>query len=125
MIKDRKQILDQADKLTGSDRAIEHGMWHLNAHYVASMWSAYLGYKVDAEEVGPMLILLKLARTRSLKPNPDNYVDMAGYAALAGELVLDPQDETVPEADTGPAAKLKKRKEPVTLKAVDNGGSDK
>ena len=35
-----------------------------------------------------MMILLKIARTKSRTAVKDHYVDMAGYAAIAGEIVL-------------------------------------
>ena len=33
-----------------------------------------------------MMVLLKVARTKTGAHNPDDYIDMTGYAAIAAEL---------------------------------------
>ena len=35
-----------------------------------------------------MMVLLKVARTKSNPKHKDHYVDMIGYSAIAGEIVL-------------------------------------
>jgi hypothetical protein len=49
------------------------------------MWSAYLGVDVTEVDVAAMMVLLKVSRSRS-SDHSDNWVDVCGYAAIAGEL---------------------------------------
>lgn len=47
-----------------------------------------------------MMILLKIARQQAqTKINPDNYIDVAGYSALAGEIATTyrPDEESMGE----------------------------
>jgi hypothetical protein len=43
-----------------------------------------------------MMTLLKVARTKIGSHNPDDYVDGAGYMAIAGEIADDNSDDTLP-----------------------------
>lgn len=56
-----------------------------NMRRTAALWSAYLGHRVSAHDVAVCLLLVKCSRAKA-GIDPDNYVDMAGYAAIAGEL---------------------------------------
>lgn len=86
------EILNTAANLVGGDRAKTHGDKYLNHTKIARLWNAYLinqlgaAINIDATDVAQMMILLKIARTQSGGThNPDNYVDAAGYAGVAGE----------------------------------------
>lgn len=73
---------------TVEDRADEHGA-ELKTHFahVAKLWSAYLVIGVTPADVAAMLQLLKMSRaSRGNAKLVDHYVDMAGYAAIMGEL---------------------------------------
>jgi len=52
---------------------------------VAELWAAMFGFPFTPLDVALALILLKVARARD-SSNPDNWVDVAGYAALGAEL---------------------------------------
>ena len=41
---------------------------------------------LEAEDVAIMMILLKIARIQTGTFKPDNYIDIAGYAACAAEV---------------------------------------
>ena len=41
---------------------------------------------LDAEDVAIMMCLLKIARIATGEPKADNYIDLAGYSACAGEI---------------------------------------
>ena len=42
---------------------------------------------ITAEDVALMMVLLKISRnTQGNKSNIDNFIDMCGYAAIAGEI---------------------------------------
>ena len=77
-----------------------------NFAIIAGLWSEYLGdVMLEAEDVAIMMILLKIARMQTGKFKPDNYIDIAGYAACAAEVaggaVTEPVDVIEPvKADT-------------------------
>lgn len=83
----RNDILTKADKLTSTDRELEHGDASKNFEMVADLWSVYLGVDIFPHEVPMMMVLYKVARTTENPYNVDNYVDTCGYGALAGEQV--------------------------------------
>ena len=62
-----------------------------NFRAIARLWNAYLGDRcvgLSSEDVALMMMLLKVARSQTgAAAEPDHYVDMCGYAAIAGELV--------------------------------------
>lgn len=82
---DRSVILSTAQQLVSSDREKEHGDARKNFEMVAELWSIYLGVDILPHEVPMMMTLYKVARTTENPTNVDNYVDIAGYSALAGE----------------------------------------
>lgn len=84
------EYLDTARELVGGDRAVAYGDAKRLYDRLAAMWSAYLETPVTAEQVCWMIMQMKMIRTES-GHRPDNYVDAAGYAALAGEVSCQPQ----------------------------------
>ena len=83
----RKEILEAAIKTVCEDRQDSYGKPEDNFEIIAELWSGYLGdVLLRAEDVAIMMILLKIARIRTGKYNPDNYIDIAGYAACAAEV---------------------------------------
>ena len=58
-----------------------------NLELIASLWSMYLGVGINLhnKDVALMMILLKIARAKHPLFHKDNYVDIAGYAAIAAE----------------------------------------
>ena len=81
-------LLAEAANLIGRDRAHQHGD-ALECHRtVARLWSGYLELEVTATDAALMLLLVKVARTRSGVLNMDDFRDGAGYAALAGEIAV-------------------------------------
>lgn len=83
----RDEILDAAKEAVNrnpADPAVTH-------RRIASLWETYLTaesglpIRLTGIDAAHMMVLLKLAREQS-SHNPDNYVDMAGYAACAGEM---------------------------------------
>ena len=84
----RSKILQSADTLVSKDRADEHGEAIQNFVAIGDLWNAYLGLNkfVTPQDVPMMLALLKMARTKENPDNADNYRDLCGYGALAGEV---------------------------------------
>lgn len=96
-------ILSKAAELVDGDRDRTHGEKLRNHENIAQLWNAYLRIRDDppnlrvigiapltAHDVALMMALLKIARTQLGEHNPDNYVDLAGYAACAGEIAESP-----------------------------------
>jgi hypothetical protein len=90
--RDAGAILKKAlDAVTGA-RAREHGPARQTFARIATLWNAYLEVRrepaapLTASDVAELLLLLKIARAQSGAHSPDDFVDQAGYAGLAGAL---------------------------------------
>lgn len=81
----RQDILQTAIALTTGDRCKTHGDAVTQHEFTARLWSAYAGHPFTAEDVAWMMNLVKMSRAKSGAFNPDDYVDGAGYVAIAGE----------------------------------------
>lgn len=79
-------ILATAANLVGGSRHEAHGDKHECFGMIAELWSAYIGIRLSPEDVACLMALLKVARIGSGKHNPDNWIDLAGYAACGGEI---------------------------------------
>lgn len=85
-------IATKAAELVGGDRERQHGSKADNFSRIAAMWNAWLAIRrepdtpLNAHDVGIMMSIMKAARTQSGSYNPDDAVDMVGYAACAGEV---------------------------------------
>jgi hypothetical protein len=77
-----------ADKCITRDRAATHGDAEDSFQAIGDLWSCYLGLntRLLPHDVAIMMVLFKVARFKSNASHMDNAVDMAGYAALAGEI---------------------------------------
>lgn len=84
----RRDVLMEAIKTTEPDgpRADSYGSAQEGFGKVAAIWSAILGFQVEAWQVGAMMAGLKLARVASDPLHRDSWVDIAGYAALGAEV---------------------------------------
>ena len=81
----REEILKTAKSCVCGERDEDYGKPEDNFFRIASYWSVYLNHPVTPRDVAMMMILLKVART-NLGGTDDCYVDIAGYAACAGEI---------------------------------------
>ena len=82
----KQDVLETALNLVTKDRNQTHGDPKENFSDTALLWSTYLGFPISAEQVTMCQVLLKVSRTKFGKFNQDDYIDMAGYAALSCEL---------------------------------------
>lgn len=86
-------MLHEAARIVAGDRNETHGAAERSFQAIANLWNAYLagskGGDLTPVDVCWMMTLLKVARAANGKPTRDHFVDAAGYAALAGELVCD------------------------------------
>lgn len=88
----RETVLEEAKRCICQDRQNQYGAPEDSFLTIAAFWEVYLQAKtgkvinLTRDDVAIMMVLLKVARTNGHKHHVDNYVDMAGYAALAAEL---------------------------------------
>lgn len=95
--KPSEDILIQAAKTITGERNEHYGEPEENFALIAKLWEPYLQRRVQNKEgiapyieitshdVAMMMCLLKVARTSAGKQQ-DNYIDLCGYAAIAGRL---------------------------------------
>lgn len=88
----RSEILKEAEKCVCGEREQDYGKPENNFKNIAGLWKAYLAAAhpgkfsfLAAKDVAIMMALLKIARIATGE-NPDSFVDLAGYAACAGEI---------------------------------------
>ena len=93
----RPEILDTAKKCVCGEREQDYGKPEDNFKTIGALWSTYLqaahpeltkvmgAESITAKDVAVMMALLKIARIATGN-SPDSFVDLAGYAACAGEI---------------------------------------
>lgn len=81
----RAEILEAARKCVCGEREQEYGKPENNFALVGRLWEVYTGHSYSAKDVAMMLALLKVARIKT-GVKGDSFVDLAGYAACAGEI---------------------------------------
>ena len=103
----RKTVLAEAERCVCGQREDEYGNPEDNFETIGLLWSVYIRAAhpemamaingIKSKDVAIMMALLKVARIASGKTKADNYIDLAGYAACAGEIAhkgLVPQEES-------------------------------
>lgn len=91
----RSEILNEAAKCVCGQREQDYGKPEDNFTTIGDMWVIYLeaahpylkksNISITAKDVAVMMALLKVARIAT-GHSPDSFVDLAGYAACAGEI---------------------------------------
>lgn len=82
----RTEILKKANECVCGDREQDYGSPESNFQLIADLWSTYIGTDISAVDVAMMMAMLKIARVKSGRYHEDNFIDLAGYAACAGEI---------------------------------------
>ena len=92
-----KEVLETALEVVGGERASTHGSMLENHRNIAQLWNAYLFNKdeLEASDVANMMELMKVARRKLGTLNRDDYVDGAGYAAVAYQCAEAGEDFTM------------------------------
>lgn len=85
-LKKREEILNKAAQAISGERDEHYGNPEDNFQRIANLWTDYYGRPFTVTDVAMMMILLKIARTVHDPSHEDNYIDIAGYAACAGEI---------------------------------------
>lgn len=83
---DRADFLDHARALVCEEREATHGPVDKTFANMAARFSLVLGIDVTPYEAARLMIEVKLARADCGAFNMDDLVDVAGYAAICGEL---------------------------------------
>lgn len=87
----RSEILKAAERCVCTDRNQQYGEPEDNFRTISMLWSVYLCARgmdqpLGAADVGAMMALFKLGRIATGGNKADNFIDLAGYAACAGEI---------------------------------------
>lgn len=89
----RTDILKEANTIITGDRQRQYGSAYDSFQKIANLWSEYLEQIITVQDVGNMMILLKIARSLGPEEKDDNYIDICGYAALTGEMTAQDKDQ--------------------------------
>jgi len=82
----REQLLKEASELVAAARDEVYGDPLTNHQRIADLWSAILDVNIEPEEVVLCMIAVKMSRLCNTSDHKDSWVDIAGYAALGGEI---------------------------------------
>ena len=86
--------MEAARKCVCGDREQQYGSPENSFLTIGTLWNVYLkaahpGYDFPAicpKDVAVMMALLKVARIATGRGSEDSFIDLAGYAACAGEI---------------------------------------
>ena len=81
----RAEILDAAKACVCGEREQDYGTPEDSFGPIGQLWTVYMGTLFTAKDVAMMLALLKVARIHN-GDKMDSFIDLAGYAACAGEI---------------------------------------
>ena len=87
----RYQVLAAAETVV-KDREGSYGSPQENFERIAKLWNVILAgelgeeHKISAADVAMMMVAVKLARLIETPDHKDSAIDLAGYAALLGEV---------------------------------------
>ena len=81
----KKRSIRAVGNLISSKRAKIYGDAKLNHERIAQFWSVILEQKITVEQVYQCMIAVKMSRLINSPKHLDSWVDIVGYAALAGE----------------------------------------
>ena len=101
----REEILEAARTCVCGKREQDYGKPEDNFAVIGDLWTVYIRaahkeitdrtepFYFKAKDVGIMMALLKIARIAT-GSTPDSFVDLAGYAACAGEIGTDTEPKS-------------------------------
>ena len=81
----RAEILEVARICVCGEREQDYGSPEDSFALIGKLWSAYMGAPVSPKDVAMCMALLKVARIKAGN-KADSFIDLAGYAACAGEI---------------------------------------
>ena len=87
----RSTILSAAHDAV-AQRGENYGKPSENFERIATLWSAYTMHPYSVEDVGIMMMLLKISRLMENPRHEDSWVDIAGYSAITAEAIAEMPD---------------------------------
>ena len=94
-MKKAAEFLSEAIRIVDGDRQKTHGDKIKNHLNISTLWSWYLKKEVTAYDVAMLMLLLKVARTKTGIYNNDDLVDACGYASIAAEIAADNTEDNL------------------------------
>ena len=88
-----EQLFDNVIK-TIHERGVRYGHPITQHKRIAELWSAYLGYPIQPNEVAICMALVKISRQAEDPAYLDNYEDGIAYLAIAKSITDAMQDDT-------------------------------
>lgn len=82
-----KEFIEKLESIL-KDREEKYGNAGDSFDLIAKYWSSYLDIEITKEDVGIMMILLKVSRYNIEKDNLDTFIDIGGYASLGYEMEI-------------------------------------
>lgn len=83
----RVEALREAARIIAGERDVQYGGPEENFDRIARIWSVILGINVTQEDVGMLMVGLKIARYANKSGfQPDTWIDIAGYAGCGYEV---------------------------------------
>ena len=80
-----QEILKEANELISGKRHTDYGNKLTNHRNIAALWSIFLRKTITPHDVAMCMALVKVARLMHAHKK-DSYLDLAAYAAIAGEI---------------------------------------
>ena len=101
----RQEVLRQVEVAVMSDRNQDYAPPEQNFQRIADLWNVYLDGRseVTPNDTSVMMVLVKVARAMASPHLIDHLVDIAGYAACAGDVMPDAPQQELP-LDAAPVA---------------------
>ena len=87
-----EQLFDDVIK-TIHARGVSYGHPITNHKRIAELWSAYIGYPIQPNEVAICMALVKISRQAEDPTKLDNYKDCLAYIAIAKSITDAMQDD--------------------------------
>ena len=84
-MKKSSDYIKKAIELVEGQRQEDYGDKTLNHQNIARLWTAFLDVHISPHDVAICMLLVKVARLKNMYTD-DCYVDIAGYAGIAGEI---------------------------------------
>ena len=88
-----EQLFDNVIK-TIHERGVRYGHPITNHKRIAELWSAYLGYPIQPNEVAICMALVKISRQAEDPAYLDNYEDAIAYLSIGKSITDAMQDDT-------------------------------
>ena len=82
----REEILNEAIRLTSTDRQKNYGKPLINHQRIATIWSVILSAEITPSQVALCMAGVKIARLVETPNHEDSFIDAAAYIAIAGEI---------------------------------------